>query len=296
MSVTRDWRYRLEAVAARALLRALSALPPGIAIALGNGAGSLSFRLWRKRRQIAIQNILNAGLCSTPSEAAGMARASFRTFTVMLVESFILRRRFTTENWRDHVTLCGSKESRQLLETPGQPLLMSSAHLGSWEAGVHVGSLIRPVALVHRPLSNPYLQKVAYEERAGNNVSLLSSLEPSPFRFLQALNSGKIVGLMTDQHASKHRVRVSFFGQPAWTTKTIAMMHLSTRVPLISAFCIRTGPLRYEIHFTDPVQIKRSGDREKDAHDLTQQLTTEIENMARQYPTQYMWGHRRWKP
>ncbi len=67
-------------------------------------------------------------------------------------------------------------------------------------------------------------------------------------------------------------------------------------MPLVSAFCIRTGPLRYEVHLTGPLQFKRTGDRVEDARQITQTLTDEVEKIARRFPGQYMWGHRRWKP
>jgi KDO2-lipid IV(A) lauroyltransferase len=296
VSGARDLRYRAEAWAVRILLRGLSALPAGPAIAFASGVGRLSFLLWRSRRRVAVENITAAGICPDAESVERTALESFRTFTLMVVESFLLRRRFTPENWRNHITFHSSEETRRLLETPGQSLLLSSAHIGNWEAGIHAGSLMRPLVLVHRPLSNPHLQRVVFEERAGNNVSLLSSLDPDPFRFIEALSQGSIVALMTDQHAVNHRVHVQFFGRPAWTTKTLAMMHLSTRVPLISVFCIRTGPLQYDVHCSDPVRMKRSGDRDQDAQDLTQLLTGEVEKIARRFPAQYMWGHRRWKP
>jgi KDO2-lipid IV(A) lauroyltransferase len=292
----RDLRYRLEAAAVRSLMRAVSVLPTGPAIGWGNALGWLAFRLWTSRRRIAIDNLVAAGVCADKPSASRIALESFRTFTVMLIEAMILRCRFTRETWAQHVTLQGSQSARKLLETPGQALLLASAHIGNWEAGIHIASLIRPVVMVHRPLSNPYLQKVAYEERAGDNVSLLSSLDPDPFRFLEVLAAGKIVALMTDQHAATHRTRVNFFGRPAWTTETVAMMHLYTRVPLISAFCIRTGPLQYEVHLTEPLRFKRTGNRAEDARQITQMLTDEVETIARRFPGQYMWGHRRWKP
>jgi len=110
------------------------------------------------------------------------------------------------------------------------------------------------------------------------------------------LARGEILGLMVDQHAGDQRIQVDFFGRPAWTTKSVAMLHLLTRAPLIMAFAIRIAPLRYEVHFAGPFRFARTGDRERDAFEITQTLTREVENVIRRYPAQYMWGHRRWKP
>jgi len=190
----------------------------------------------------------------------------------------------------------GPEDARRLIEDPKRGFLLISAHIGNWETAVRVASMIRPVLAVHRPLSNPYLQELTYGNRTGSNLRVLSSLDHDPFRFLDALARGEMLGLMIDQHAGDQRVRVNFFGRPAWTTKSVAMLHLLARVPLLCGFCIRTGPMRYEVHVSGPFQFKRSGDREHDAVEITQRLTDEIEKIARQFPGQYMWGHRRWKP
>jgi lauroyl/myristoyl acyltransferase len=73
------------------------------------------------------------------------------------------------------------------------------------------------------------------------------------------------------------------------------MLHLATRAPILVAVAVRTGPLRYEIHAVGPLHSPRTGDREKDCQAITQAITTEIENLARAHPEQYLWGHRRWK-
>ena len=44
-----------------------------------------------------------------------------------------------------------------------------------------------------------------------------------------------------------------------------------------------------------PITAPRSGDRDRDCQAITKAMTTEIEKIARQFPDQYMWGHRRWK-
>jgi KDO2-lipid IV(A) lauroyltransferase len=86
-----------------------------------------------------------------------------------------------------------------------------------------------------------------------------------------------------------------FFGRQAWATKSVAMLHLTTRAPVLVACAVRIRPLRYAVHIRGPVTCERTGDREKDAAALTQALTSEIEAVVRRYPEQYMWGHRRWR-
>ena len=258
-------------------------------------AARVAFLTWRRRRRLAVDNILQAGMCADARAARRMALASFRAFALMVAETTPLRTRLTPEHWSRHVEFRLTPEAEPLPKTPGVGLLVASAHIGNWEVAARAASLIKPVCAVYRPFNNAGLDRLARRLRSGTNLRLVSRQEPDPMRFIRALASGEIVALMVDQHASRGRVEVEFFGRPAWTTRTPAMLHLATRAPLLVAWAIRTGPLRYVVEAVGPVEVPRTGDREKDVRVLTQALTDIVERIARQYPEQYLWGHRRWK-
>ena len=95
--------------------------------------------------------------------------------------------------------------------------------------------VLREKVMNHGAINNPYLDRAAHASRSGENLRLVSRLEKKPIRFLQALAKGEIVALMMDQHVSRGRVAVKFFGRPAWTTKSVALLQLRTRAPLMLA-------------------------------------------------------------
>lgn len=288
--------YLAEYAAAQTLLQAVAVLPLRWALSLAEAAARVSFLLLRRRRRIAIDNILGAGICAGNREARRIALGAFRTFFVMLVEASIARRRFTARNWADHVTLRIPAEAEAALRMPGQGLLVATAHFGNWEVMARAVSMIKPVCAVYRPFKNPYLDELVSANRSGADLRLLSrKVADSPTRLIRALAAGEILAIMMDQHAAKGRVLVDFFGRKAWTTKSVAMLHLTVRCPLLVAFALRTGPLRYEVHAIGPLEYERTGDRARDVLTITQRLTRAIEAFAREHPEQYMWGHRRWK-
>ena len=264
-------------------------------IAAAEVGARAAFLIWRPRRRLAIDNILRAGVRSDARGARRLALASFRAFALMVAESIVLRGRLTDDQWSRHVQFDLSPEAEALLRTPGVGLLVASAHIGNWEVAARAASLIKPVCAVYRPFNSSWLDRAALGLRSGENLRLVSRREHDSMRFIRTLADGEIVALMIDQHASEGRVEVEFFGRPAWTTRAPAMLHLTTRAPLLVAWAIRTGPLRYVVQAVGPVQVSRTGDREKDARALTQALTDVVERIARQYPEQYLWGHRRWK-
>jgi lauroyl/myristoyl acyltransferase len=284
-----------EFAAAQTLILFLGVAPLALVLGFAGFVARVAFFVWRSRRRVAIENLLRAGLCADEAAARRMALAAFRNFTLMVAESIVARRRINAGNWRQFVDLKLSPEADRLLHELGRGLLVASGHLGNWEVAARAVSMIKPMCVVYRPFNNPWLERAAHKTRSGERLTLVSRLDHEPMRFIQALGRGEVVALMIDQHASKARVSVEFFGRPAWTTKSVAMLHLTTRAPLLVACAIRTGPLHYEVHATGPVAAPRTGDREQDASAITQAMTNEIETIARQHPEQYMWGHRRWK-
>lgn len=273
----------------------LGIAPLPLVLGFAGLAARVAFTVWGSRRRTAIDNLLQSGVCTDPAAARRMAFASFRTFTVMIAETIVARRRINAANWREFVELRLTPEAERLVREPGRSLLVASAHLGNWEVAARAVSMIKPMCVVYRPFNNPYLNRAAHQARSGEHLTLVSRLDHEPMKFIQALGRGEVVALMIDQHAAKARVSVNFFSRPAWTTRSVAMLHLTTRAPLLVACAIRTGPLRYEVHAVGPITIARTGDREADVQAITQAMTTEIEQLARQFPDQYMWGHRRWK-
>jgi KDO2-lipid IV(A) lauroyltransferase len=287
--------YGIEYAVAWSLLRLVCWLPPRVAEWLASIGARAVFFLWRSRRRIAIENLLGSGVCADSASARRLGFEAFRAFTLMVIESMLLRDRLTAETWGSHMTLHLSAEAERLLRVPGQGLLVASAHIGNWEIAARAVSLIKPMCVVYRPMNNPLLERLLHAARSGEQLRLLSRLESHPLRFMRALAAGEIVALMIDQHTSEGRVRVNFLGRPAWTPRSVAMLHLATRVPVLTAFALRTGRLRYEVHAVGPARVELSGDRDRDAQALTQALADEVERVVRAHPEQYMWGHRRWK-
>jgi Kdo2-lipid IVA lauroyltransferase/acyltransferase len=290
----RVW-YRIEAVAARGVLFLMASAPLGVVLGAARLTAGVAYLLWWRRRRIAAENIRLAGVRTDETEARALARASFVAFATMVAESIVARRRLTGDNWREYVRLHLSEEAETLLRRPGQGLIVASAHLGNWEVAARAISMIKPVVVAYRPFNNPHLNQVAHEARQGEHLRFVSRLDAHPMGFMRALAGGSVVALMIDQHATRGRIAIRFFDRPAWATKSVAMLSLTTRMPLLVAFAVRTGPMRYEIQASGPIEYARTGDREKDAAAITQALTAEVEKAIRRHPEQYLWGHRRWR-
>ena len=88
---------------------------------------------------------------------------------------------------------------------------------------------------------------------------------------------------------------VEFFGHEASTHTAIALLHLTTKIPICFGCCRRTGPFKFELSATGPFTFERTGNKEQDVRLILEALNHELEEQIRQDPSQYMWAHRRWK-
>ncbi len=175
-----------------------------------------------------------------------------------------------------------------------QPVLIASAHLGSWELfaevmarrGCHFSAVVRPLAGAF----NEWVVK----NRKQAGVELI--LQRGALRnMLSALERGRAVVQLIDQVLpAKDGVFVPFFGRLASTTPAIAMAARVSKAPVYVVAAVRDGD-----HLTmlveGPVPMRETAEKGADLLTNTATLTAIIESIIRRVPEQWLWLHRRWK-
>jgi KDO2-lipid IV(A) lauroyltransferase len=268
-------------------------LPEAAAYALGEGAGRLAFRLDRRHRKIAEENLRQAFPGGySPGEIARLARAVFENLgrtavDVARSESLLLAPEAVRIDGLDRL----QEASRR-----GKGVLMIAAHFGPWELLPLVAALrYRPTHTVARPLDNPRLDDLftALRERGGNRVIRKRDAVQA---VLQALRRGETVGIMIDQHIQEREgVVVPFFGRPASTAFAPALIAMRSGAAVMSLAIVREGRGRFRVVVGDEVPIRRSGDLKTDVVENTARFTAAIETFIRKHPDHWFWVHRRWK-
>ncbi len=183
---------------------------------------------------------------------------------------------------------------REVLEDPEQGFILVSGHLGNWELAGQWLSRYKPVAGISRPMNNPRVEALAQRRRPRHGFRMIPKYDEDPGRFLEILGAGEILALLVDQHAPRG-VDVPFFGRPAKTHITPAMLHLVARTPVAFAVCRRTAPMTFELALSSLIEQPRSGDRKADVAAMLATLNSHLERAIRRDPDQYLWGHRRWR-
>jgi KDO2-lipid IV(A) lauroyltransferase len=254
--------------------------------------GAISFAALGRRRDIACSNIRRAQITQDETEVRRIAKASMIHFLQVamssLQEASGKKHPFTiTENI--------SPEAHAALSSENQGVLLCTGHLGNWEIGLKNIAKKYPIIGIARKMNNP-LSNTFMQRRESENIEITPKHDPDAGRLLRALTEGRNLGLLFDQHASGNRgVMVPFFGTPASTYASPAMLHLTTKAPICFCNCIRTGKHSFTLRVDSPVSYQRTGNRKKDTITILEDLHKKLELAIRETPEQYLWSHRRWK-
>ena len=295
MSILLKTRFMLEYAVVRVLLFLVDIMPLRFAQGLARSIGSLYFAADAKRRGIACDNVRRTGIAADEAEVRRIAKKSFQHFASLVVDSLKADKYLTPETWRDYSDMQVDPETESLIEKPGQGVILVSAHLGSWEVAAQIISYLKPVIGIARKMNNPYVERLIQKRKPRRQLKMTPKHDADMVRMLTALKEGNVLALLVDQHAREGAMMIDFFGTPAATHTSHAMLHLITKIPICFGYCVKTGPKRYKFVAGPPLSFERTGNRKQDVRNILEQLTSEMENAIRNYPEQYLWAHRRWR-
>jgi KDO2-lipid IV(A) lauroyltransferase len=253
------------------------------------------FVLDRRRRRVAVENLLESGIAAEQRAARDLAWRSARHFAAVVAETLKSGELLAGEGWRDRVELALDPEVAAVLVDPAQGLLVASAHFGNWEIAAQVLSRFKPtVGAIRRP-SNARLERLLYERKPGSAFRLTDEWVGNPRRFLEILARGEALALLVDLDARGRGLAVEFFGRPAATHTTLPMLHLVSRAPVAVGYCVRTGPGRFRLEGPGLIRQAPTGDRVADCRAILSRIHGQLEAAIRRHPEQYLWAHSRWK-
>ena len=260
-----------------------------------------AYHIDSKHRKRIITHILHSGILDNEKDAKILAKKNFVHMAKIFVEIIKFDQIINEENYKEYVSVDPelSKEIQDALkEGSSIPFIAASMHLGNWElsANCYCYYSKQAVCSIMRPLPNQLIGNYIYRKRTGidhETVARDKGVKP----LLTALRSGKTIALVVDQHANHSEgIEHLFFGHPARTHMTPAMLHLKTGIPLLPLVFVRKDD---EFHFMmttagDFIRYTPTGDKEKDIRNITETYAVSFEKLIRKYPDQWIWEHRRW--
>jgi len=115
-------------------------------------------------------------------------------------------------------------------------------------------------------------------------------------QILDLLGRGDVIVFPFDQHAGPpDGIEVDFFGHPAWTFKSLAIIAMATGAPVMPATSWREADGSHVLRFNEPMMPIESDNPNEAIRVNTRAYNAALEKLILARPEQWYWVHRRWK-
>ncbi len=199
----------------------------------------------------------------------------------------------------DLLRIDGKKRLEAMVEenrSNGTGCMFVTAHLGSWESVGWVLSKLSQsgcFALARRPRCKALTRFFdKFRCRLGMKVLLID--RPLLLKeMVKTLKTGGFLAVAMDQRpAGGRKTTVNFLDRQTEFVCGPAIAARMADAPVYAVFCVRKGPMHYELISSEVVP---AGHGIKDTKELTQKMATAIEGVVDQFPEQWTWHYDRWK-
>ncbi len=259
----------------------------------GGRLGLLALRLAAKKRRLAMQNMALAFPDSDVAQRRRWVRRCFEHHGSHFCE-VIAAAHWTPQQVPDLFTIEGLEHLQDADDAFGGYFL-TTGHYGSSELALYPLALsVESLYVVARPPNNPRIEAAIRQIRGRFGVEIINK-QGAAHRMLNAQRRGGHVAAIIDQHVRPSAgAAVPFFGHPAWTSVTLAMLSLRQKVPVIHFTCEPRGEDRYSLRFSPAMEPEGTGPEAR--IEMTRRYMAKVEEDIRRRPELWLWMHRRWRP
>ncbi len=271
-------------------------LPLKITYGIADIFGSLYYLLARRDRKIVANNIkVVLNQTDDKRKIRHTSRMVFRSFARYLVE-FFRTPKIDLRYVEKYIEIQGKEKLDKALSL-GRGVLLVSAHLGNWELGAMVLSMLGyPVNVVAWTHRNRLINDFFIQQRQSKGVKIIP-LGAAVRKAFSVLKNNETVAFLGDiDYANpKMGVTVKFFGRDTIMPKGPAAFSLKAGSPIVPLFLLREKGNRFKFIFEEPIIYKATENREDDLTGLTQTLTKTIESYVARNAGQWFMLTPRWQ-
>ncbi len=275
----------------------VQASPTPVAYRLAKGLGSLAYWVDRRHRRLACEQIQRSFPDWPDAKVRRTAKEAIQSIALLGLEMLITPRMIRPGRFMRHIRFAGIDKMLEYLVRGQSGVIVLTGHFGNWEvSGYAMAALGFPAVAVARPLDNPYVDRFVRGVRERTGLKIVDKKGAST-DVDATLNAKGAVCFIADQDAGRKGVFVEFFGRPASTFKTIALMAMRHNVPIVVAYTKRLGNgYEFEVGVERVITPAEWSGADDEVWWITQTYTAALEAVVRRDPGQYFgWAHRRWK-
>lgn len=292
-------REQIEYAFVKLFLWLAKSAPKALIYKIMRYLSTLFYYLDSKRRHLTIANLTLAFPQKTTQEIEVLSKKVYSELSVTIAEILLM---FCGKFDIDKA-IKNHKQAREKLQHLAQNspngIIVVTAHFSNWEVAAHfLAKNGLPMLAIGREGNNKLIDKnitVPFRNKYGNRAT---SKDNAMLAMARTLKKGEAVGLLIDQKAGHlNSVAVDFFGTPAETTTSVAMLKLKFDPLIVPIFIARGSDGGYEMIINDPIEYvaKEIEDTEKKVEAMTLKYNQSIEAVIRKYPEQWFWMHNRWR-
>jgi len=295
-------RQRLRAIAVSLTHDRISASAVALALpaqADAPLAGRLIYRLFPLRRRVILENLHRVFGAAVPeAEIVGLAQAHYAHLWRLAGE--FVRFRWLSEQKKSALIRVDNVEALARALERGKGALILTGHFGNFEvatiAGLrhfpHMRGRFHFIRRAIRPRWLDALVNRRFRQGGFGVVGKRGSLDV----ILERLEAGDLVVFPFDQHASPpDGIAVDFFGHPAGTFKSLAIMALATGAPVVPASSWREPDGSHVLRFEEALPLIECVKVNEEIRRNTRAYNAMLEILVLRHPEQWFWVHRRWK-
>ncbi len=294
------WYYNLRNLPARAtvyfLIFITRILPAHNAILFGGNFAVLVWYLFPQWRKTSMRNIelFFEGEKST-QEAWRIGRNAAQNVGYHVMEFILMGHRKKEDIIGMVVETEGEAEYRAAYEE-GKGVICLGMHYGNWEVcATWMATQVRPLHAVGKKQADPFFTEIAFPWRARFGVQNIFAGAQANSAILRALKAGDGLGLVADINGGTTGVFVPFAGIMASTVPGPGVLGQRSGAPMFLTICRRISPGRHRFIARKLNLESLPEDRKEAQLEILTRVNRLYEDVIREDPNQWLWGHKRWK-
>lgn len=261
--------------------------------------GRALYRLLPLRRTVVLENLRRVfGGRVDEAEIVRLAQAHYAHLARLLAE--FVRFRWLSAGRRAGLVRVENLDLLRAEHARGRGVLILTGHFGNWEVATIAGLHRFPEArgrfhFVRRAIKPAWLEALVTRRFRAAGFGVLPK-RGSLDHLVERLEAGDLVVFPFDQHAhGRDGVVVEFFGHPAGTFRSLAIIAAATGAPVLPAASWREPDGTHVLRFEAALEPIRHEDAREELVRNTRAYNAALERLVVRHPEQWWWVHRRWK-